>query len=168
MKYTIVQNNTVVNVIDADEAFILANYDNDIVVEGEYRIGYLFQDGAFVPPTKLTVDESAIVATTGYTNPAVTKITVGAMKARIFAEEFNAISASTNIFVNKIWDDLGSSLYIDLNDTRFIQGVGYILSYLATIPTPSDASVMIVDDVTTRLNALIVNGTNLEKYNGVL
>ena len=73
MKYTIVQNNIVVNVIEADETFILANHDDDIVVEGEYRIGYLFVDGAFVPPTKIIVDVADIVATTGYTGDLIVK-----------------------------------------------------------------------------------------------
>ena len=168
MEYTIVKNGVVDNVIDADEAFIIANYSNDIVVEGRYPAGYLFQEGYFISPTKIAVDVNTIVATASYMNPAITVITVAAMKSRIFAEEFDAIQASPDIYVKKIWDDLGSSLYIDLNDTRFIQGVSYILANLANVPNVLDVNIMTVPDVYVRLNELINNGTELERYNGVL
>ena len=54
-------------VIEADETFILANYNNDVVIEGRYKIGDLFVDGHFVSPSKVAVDVNKIVATTGYT-----------------------------------------------------------------------------------------------------
>lgn len=167
-KYAIVQNNVVTNVIEADEAYILTNHMDDIVIFGDIPIGYIFKGDHFISPEIVAFDVANVVATTGYTAPTITIITVAAMKARMRVEEFNAIQASTDIYVNKIWDDLSSSLYIDLNDTRFIQGVGYILTHLATVPSVLDVNVMTVLDVTARLNELIVDGTQLEKYNGVL
>lgn len=111
--------------------------------------------------------EAGWAMTNGVFEP-ITIITVAAMKGRIFAEEFDAIQASNDIYVKKIWDDLGSSLYIDLNDARFIQGVSYILASLASVPNVLDVNVMTVPDVIARLNVLIINGTQLEKYNGAL
>jgi len=80
MQYTLIKNNKVINVIEADEAFILANYDDHIAIEGNYPIGYLFQEGYLVPPTKLT--PTRILTTTAYVAPSnapvktITSITV--------------------------------------------------------------------------------------------
>jgi hypothetical protein len=168
--YSIIQNGVVTNVIEALEAFIVANHNDDIAILGSFPIGYRFDGDKLLPPESYNISLNAnhIAPTLGYISPATTVITVAAMKARVLAEEFYAIQNSSDIYVKKIWSDLESSLYIDLNDARFIQGVSYVLAHLSTVPNVSNPNVMTVTDVLTRLNTLIADGTTIEKYNGVL
>jgi hypothetical protein len=61
-----------------------------------------------------------------------------------------------------------TSSYVDLENTEVAQGIGYILNRLATVPNIQDENVMTVIDEVTRLAELLVEGTEAEKYNGVL
>ena len=166
MEYTIVQNNIVVNVIEADEAFILTNHDDDIVVEGRFPTGYLFVDGHFIPSTKLAAND--IVATSAYTNQLVRIITSRAFKKRLTVAERDAIRASTDPYIKDIWFDLNDSGYVDLDDDDLALGIAYVTNYLTTIPSFQNANVMTVINPSTRLTELLINGDEFEKYNGVL
>lgn len=167
-QYTIVKNGVVDNVIESTEEYILENHDGDVVVMGDYPVGYVFDNGEFKSHHKITVDTNDIVPTSGYTNPAVTIITVAAMRARLTVSEREAIRNTTDIFVRDIWDDLLSRSYIDLNDTLTVQGIAYITNYLTNIPDVFDGNVMTVTDLAVRSAELLGNGTQSEKYNGTL
>ena len=99
---------------------------------------------------------------------AITVITVAAMRARLTVSEREAIRNTTDIFVRDIWDDLNSRLYVDLNDDLVVQGIAYITNYLTTIPDVLNNNVMTVIDLAARSAALLTDGTQFEKYNGVL
>lgn len=167
-QYTIVKNGIVDNIIEASEEYVNANHDNDIVIQGSMPLGYVWEDGYLVSPHKILVDTNDIVPTSGYTNPAITVITVAAMRARLTVSEREAIRNSTDIFVKDIWDDLLSRSYIDLNDTLTVQGIAYITNYLTGVPDVFDNNVMTVTDLATRSAELLINGAQSEKYNGVL
>lgn len=166
--YTIIKNNVVVNTIEADETFILSNHDDDVVIVGRFKKDMIWEDGRLRSPYTVDIDTNDIVPTSGYTNPAVTIITVAAMRARLTVSEREAIRNTTDIFVRDIWDDLLSRSYIDLNDTLTVQGIAYITNYLTNIPDVFDGNVMTVTDLAVRSAELLVNGTQSEKYNGTL
>lgn len=95
-------------------------------------------------------------------------ITKRAFKQRLTVAERHAIRNPNDIYVEDIYDDLMTSSYVDLENVEVAQGIGYILNKLTTIPNVQDTNVMTVIDVPTRLDELLVEGTEDEQYNGVL
>jgi hypothetical protein len=105
-------------------------------------------------------------------NPAATAsnkyITVAAFLARMTVSERHALRQSSDIYVVDIREDLFLREYVDLSSTVLAQGVGYVLNYLSNIPDFQKESVMTVTDTSSRLVEVLVDATQLEKYNGVL
>jgi len=95
-------------------------------------------------------------------------ITKRAFKQRLTIAERHAIRNPSDIYVEDIYDDLMTSSYVDLENIEVAQGIGYILNRLTTVPHIQDTNVMTVTDEVTRLAELLVEGTENEKYNGVL
>lgn len=98
----------------------------------------------------------------------ITKITVRAFKQRLTIAERHALRNTSDSYAVDIYDDLLTSSYVDLELSDVAQGVGYILNLLSTVLNVQDENVMTVLDANTRLTELLVDGTVLEKYNGVL
>jgi len=59
--YTIVKNNIIDNVIEADEAYIAANHSEDLVIKGDYPVGYIYSEGIFSSPEKIVVPVEDII-----------------------------------------------------------------------------------------------------------
>ena len=95
-------------------------------------------------------------------------ITVAAFLARMTVSERHALRQSNDIYVVDIREDLFLREYVDLSSTVLAQGVGYVLNYLSKIPDFQNESVMTVTNTSTRLVEVLVDATELEKYNGVL
>lgn len=98
----------------------------------------------------------------------ITKLAVRAFKRRLTIAERYALRNTTDLYAVDIYDDLLTSSYVDLELSDVAQGIGYILNLLTSVPNIQDANVMTVLDVNTRLTELLVNGTEAEKYNGIL
>ena len=95
-------------------------------------------------------------------------IAVAAFKKRLTIAERHAVRTTDDIYVTDIYDALIGSGYVNFNDDDVEIGLWYVLNYLITIPNVQDANVMTVLDRDSRLAELLVDGTVLEKYNGVL
>lgn len=168
--YTIVQNGVVTNVIEALEAFIIENFDNDVAVLGRYPIGYIFNGDHFSPPAgqDISINVNHIAPTKGYTNPSIRIITVAAFKNRLTVADRYAIRNSTDIAVSDIWDDLADRQYVDLDSGLLAEGVAYVANHLTTVPSVFNPNIMTVINATAKSNELLADGTEEEKYNGVL
>lgn len=168
--YTIVQDGVVVNVIEADEAYIHSEHQNDIVILGDYPLGFIYADGQIKPSNSIDIEQSAIVPTVGYVPPVIRNITVAAFRARMNVSERHAIRESEDIYVQDIWEDLFARQYVDLDSTTLAQGIGYVLNYLNNVPDfqSLEGEVMTVTDTAARLMEVLVDGTEEERYRGVL
>ena len=118
------------------------------------EIGSLHNDGAFTPPVKVV--------------EPIKNISVAALKSRLLVQERYAIRSLTDIYSLDIYDDLGSRLYADVDDPVLIQGLSYLLNLLTTVPDYFDNNVMTVTDLQGRLDTLLADGTEAERYNGPL
>ncbi len=47
-KWAIIENETIVNTIEAEEDFIAANYPNAVLCTGAFGIGDNYKDGSFI------------------------------------------------------------------------------------------------------------------------
>lgn len=65
-EYALVENGVVTNVIQADEAFILAQYDHAIVIKGRIPHGWHYKEGVFASPHVITPDADDFVPTMTY------------------------------------------------------------------------------------------------------
>lgn len=61
MKYTIIKNGVVDNVIVADEAYVLANHAQDIAILGEYPMGWTYENGSLRSSDTLAVNQADVV-----------------------------------------------------------------------------------------------------------
>ncbi len=127
-KYTIVKNGVVDNVIEADENYILANHDDDVVILGNAPTGYLFVDGHLISPDKIPVDVNTIVATTGFANQGVTILTKREFMQRFTQSERIAIRNSADDIVIDIYDDLKVATSVDLTLVDLANGLAYLVS----------------------------------------
>ncbi len=47
-KWAIIENETIVNTVEAEEDFITANYPNAVLCTGVFGIGDSYKDGSFI------------------------------------------------------------------------------------------------------------------------
>lgn len=58
-KWAIIENNVVVNTIEADEDFVTQHYPNAILVDGiRADINYTYENGTFIEPAPNIVEET--------------------------------------------------------------------------------------------------------------
>lgn len=127
-QYTIVQNNVVVNVIEADEAYILTNHDNDVAILGSFPVGHIYKGDHFISPETIPFNTGNIVATTAHTNQTVTEITQREFMQRFTQAERIAIRASTDGVVIDIQEDLKSASSVDLTLPEISAALNYLVS----------------------------------------
>jgi hypothetical protein len=61
MKYAIIKDNKVINIIVADEQFIAEHYADAIELDETAGIGWTYIDGVFIAPEPLIVDETEVI-----------------------------------------------------------------------------------------------------------
>ena len=57
MKYAIIENDLVVNIIEADQEFIEAHGLNAVAYTDEASLGATYKDGIFTPTHSVTLEE---------------------------------------------------------------------------------------------------------------
>lgn len=95
-------------------------------------------------------------------------ISVPAFKARLDVTERDAVRVTDDKYITDIWGDLIGRTYIDLDNLEVAQGLGYVLNKFTLVPNFQNPEVMTVLDEQVRLAELLVDGSELELYKGVL
>ena len=97
-------------------------------------------------------------------------ISVPALKARLVVAERDAVRTTTNKYVVDIWADLIGRTYVNLDLDEVAQGLGYVLHEFTTVPNFQDVTgnTMTVVDEQARLTELLIDGSKVELYKGVL
>tara|TARA_R110002167_G_scaffold91458_1_gene246093 strand:- start:165491 stop:165988 length:498 start_codon:yes stop_codon:yes gene_type:complete len=62
-EFTIVENNVAARNVIADEAFMLANFNEKVVVKGRFPVGHAFKKDHFVSPSMVIIPATDILAT---------------------------------------------------------------------------------------------------------
>jgi len=97
---------------------------------------------------------------------AIRHITTGAMQRRFTVKEEVEIDTGSDATCRTIKSRLMNADYCNLDFQDTIDGVGYIVTVLATIDDPEDVSetpAKLVTDISGRITALLANGTEEEK-----
>ena len=104
---------------------------------------------------------SQITDITGYTSTLEirTKAT-GSIQRRFAITEETAIDGGVDVVAKVIKSRLLNANYCDLDFEETQEGLGYICNYLSTLGMLYDT-----DDASERLDRLLVDGSNSEKYN---
>lgn len=151
-KYSIIRNNKVINVIDADEAFVISNFPDDLVYTGELPIGWEFNPNTnrLFNRIDMTLESSKFAPTAKFLDTAVRTITKRSFMQRFTQAERIAIRNSTDDIVIDIQEDLNSTDKVDLDLPALSAGLGYLVS-LGILQSNRPAE-------------LTVDGTEEEKY----
>ena len=99
---------------------------------------------------------------------SVRNITVAAFKARMTVAERKAVRDSTDPYVEDIWEDLIGRTYVDLDSSDLSAGLGYVVNVLTYTPNFQNLSAMVIVDPSARINELLQDGSDKEKYKGNL
>lgn len=112
--------------------------------------------------------EDLIRSTQPETADSVRIVTPAAFKKRFTIAERHAVRSSTDAYIQDIWDDLISRIYINMDDPEVPQGLGYVVNYLSTIPNFQDTTIMTIVNPTTRIDEVLIDATDVEIYRGIL
>ena len=112
--------------------------------------------------------EALIVSAQPAVANSVRIISIAAFKQRFNVAERDAVRASADKYVNDIWDDLNSRLYINLDDGLVAAGIVYVLNSLSTVPNFQDVNVMTVVYPSLRSTEILIDAVEADKYKGVL